>query len=461
MALQQHNYDQQIRKYVLQVIRMLSNFQVAYGDGTLIRVPVTYGDSSRQVAAIIKQNSENGLSTTPQIAVYISAIKYARDRVQDPTFENNVPVRIREYDKLTDSYLAKQGNAYSVRRIMPAPYDLSVKVDMWTSNNDQKMQLIEQIAPLFNPSLELQRSDQYLDWASLTVVELIDMTWSNRSIPMGTDDTIDIASMELKMPIWISLPAIVTKMGVIEKIINSIFDPANVNDFVDSNDLLLGTRQAITFQNYGLWINSGQAQLLQANAVTSKPMAGELNTQVIVGETNHWPGVLGKYGTIRSGISQLRLNFPGDSDDEIIGTISIHPMDDKILLVNIDPDTLPVNTLPAITAVIDPQKIGPGISNMPIAALGQRYLLLNDVGSALDNEFAPAWHAGDIELIANKNDIIQFNGANWIVSFDSQAANTIQYVTNLTSGQQYKYQDTSWTKSYEGEYSPLNWRLVI
>ena len=54
-----HFYDGQIRRYITQVIRLLSNFSVKYSDGTLVRVPVLYGDSDRQAAHILQDNSEN------------------------------------------------------------------------------------------------------------------------------------------------------------------------------------------------------------------------------------------------------------------------------------------------------------------------------------------------------------------------------------------------------------------
>ena len=67
-------YDGQIRRYLLQTIRLLSNFVVKYGDGTLKQVPVMYGDSDRQVANINRQNSENKINSAPRIAVYLSLI---------------------------------------------------------------------------------------------------------------------------------------------------------------------------------------------------------------------------------------------------------------------------------------------------------------------------------------------------------------------------------------------------
>ena len=63
--MQMYFYDEQIRRYLLQFTRMVSLFQVEYGrneQGTtdLVRVPVRYGDASRQAQTIIQQNSEIG-----------------------------------------------------------------------------------------------------------------------------------------------------------------------------------------------------------------------------------------------------------------------------------------------------------------------------------------------------------------------------------------------------------------
>ena len=69
---QQFFYDEQIRRFLLQFIRAFSNFQVEYGkdrDGntTLQTVPVKYGDSTRMVSSIIRENSENKIMPTPMI----------------------------------------------------------------------------------------------------------------------------------------------------------------------------------------------------------------------------------------------------------------------------------------------------------------------------------------------------------------------------------------------------------
>ena len=87
--LVQFSYDGQIRRFIVQFIRMMSNFQVEFGknsDGTrtLQTVPVYYGDPSRQASLILKNNSENALSAVPAMAAYISGLTYDRERLQNP-----------------------------------------------------------------------------------------------------------------------------------------------------------------------------------------------------------------------------------------------------------------------------------------------------------------------------------------------------------------------------------------
>ena len=89
----QHFYDAQIRRYITQTIRVLSNFTVRYGDGTLHRVPVLYGDADRQAANIIKQNSENKINSVPRISVYVSELKLDRSRLSDASYVGKLHFR--------------------------------------------------------------------------------------------------------------------------------------------------------------------------------------------------------------------------------------------------------------------------------------------------------------------------------------------------------------------------------
>ena len=98
-----HFYDGQVRRYLLQVIRLFSNFVVKYGDGTLVRVPVVYGDPDRQAATIINQNSENAVQNVPKIAVYISDLQLDTNRLGDSSFVGKIHVRERAIDE-TNAY---------------------------------------------------------------------------------------------------------------------------------------------------------------------------------------------------------------------------------------------------------------------------------------------------------------------------------------------------------------------
>ena len=70
-------YDGQIERFVVQFIRIMSGYEVEFGQDrtgskTLQRVPIYYADGSKQVAAILANNSENTMQTVPAMAVYIS-----------------------------------------------------------------------------------------------------------------------------------------------------------------------------------------------------------------------------------------------------------------------------------------------------------------------------------------------------------------------------------------------------
>jgi len=127
------------------------------------------------------------------------------------------------------------------------------------------------------------------------------------------------------------------------------------------------------------------------------------------------------------------------------------------LLFDVDPDTVPQNTLDPVDAVIDPLLSGPG-AGLPTAAAGQRYLILNAIGDDQNPQPAEAWGP----LVAAANDIIEYDGAFWNVAFGSTTNTTnIQYMTNVTTGLQYLWTGTAWVKSYEGIYPAGSWSLVL
>ena len=336
---------------------------------------------------------------------------------------------------------------------MPVPYKLTLNCDIWTSNTNQKFQIFEQVATLFNPALEIQSTDNYLDWTSLSVVELEAVTWSSRTIPQGTENPIDIMTMRFNLPIFISSPAKVKKLGVVEKIVASVFNAdGDANESILDNDLLLGTRQKFTPYNYQTLLIGNKVQVLKYNQTVDAA-----NVSITLPDSppsnEFWQAVVGMYGVLRPGISQIRFDNLWGDDTEIIGTISYDPTDDRFLLIDLDEDTLPQNTMDPVNAIINPLTAGPG-SGLPAAAVGQRYLVLDDMGGGTD-----AWgsFAG-----ARANDIIEYDGEFWFVAFEAAAQTTnVEYVTNITTSIQYRWTGTEWVKSYEGLYPGGEWSLVL
>jgi hypothetical protein len=466
-ALQSFFYDAQIERFLIQFIRLMSGFQVEFGqdrDGntTLQRVPIYYGDGSRQAASIITNNSENAMTSTPAMTVYINNFTYDRDRVQEPYHVSKMHIRQRSYNDVTNEYEQTQGNAFTIERPMPVPYTLELKVDIWTSNTKQKLQLLEQLIVLFNPALEIQSTDNYIDWTSLSVVYLESPNWTSRSVPIGTENPIDVATLTFKLPIWISAPVKVKKLGVIHKMISSIYDgDGDLNESVYDVNARMGNRQYFTPMDYGVLLIGNSLTLLKTHEL-ELPREPTLSIPVKVGTKDTWRSLINVYGVLENGISQIRL-LQEESGVEVVGTVSYHPTDDTQLIFNADIDTYPTNTLDPVDAIVNPTKVNVDQLVTTVTS-GTRFLILKDIGS-FDNQptyGADFWRGSDgSDLVANANDIIEYNGTRWNVVFDSQTSDSVQYVSNLNTGTQYKWDGFNWVKSWEGEYKNGTWTIIL
>ena len=490
----QHFYDGQIRRYITQTIRILSNFVVKYGDGTLVRIPVMYGDPDRQVANIIKLNSENAVNACPRIAVYVTGLELDSMRLSDSTHVGKMHIRERDIDN--GVYTTGQGRNYTVERLMPTPFKLTMKVDIWSANTDQKLQILEQLLVLFNPALELQTTDNYVDWTSLTVLNLNMVNWSSRSVPVGADTPIDIATLTLSTPIWINPPAKVKHLGVITKIITSFYENATVdeNTYIDGLGYSSSTQTVsmsdklttlyTTISDYHIQVYNNQAVLL-GKSENALPREVTLEIPVRQGTPISWTDILEQYpGKYTAGSSTLFLLQSNGT--EVVGTVAVNPLDDTILTVTWDQDTLNTNTgidsqgridsdpgydpdnsnrpnsPGTFDAIIDPTKVGPGhgITDLQV---GDRFLIIEDIGSEINEDGADAWkNLDNSDFIANANDLIEWSGTQWNVIFDSaQESDTLIYQTNIYTGVQYMWNGVAWVKSFEGMYKAGSWRLEL
>lgn len=422
----QYFYDGQIRRYLTQIVRAFSNFSYQDGDGDVRTVPVMYGDITRQVASILRDNSENKLPSAPRMGVYITGLQMDRARLSDSSYVSKINLRDRAYDNETGLYNTSQSKGYTVERLHPTPYTLSVNIDVWSTSTDQKLQILEQIFMLFNPDLEFQTTDNYIDWTSLSVLQLENINFSSRTIPSGTETEIDVATLGFIAPIYISPPVKVKKLGVITDIITSIFDQeqgtislegfnpptdgkawsANgvtvlpdgtvVNEgFIGLNSTVSsgGGRLDLTnpivasYRNFDITIQTGVAKLVQ-------------NKKLRLGEIS-WLNVLeaeapAKY---QNGISQIKL-YRAELGTPIVGTFSIST--DKLeMSVSYDVDTLPSDTVitgpsrvnGSIDFVINPTTWNP----TSFKTTGIRALLTGPIGGKVERKFTQSGKTSRID----------------------------------------------------------------
>ena len=315
--------------------------------------------------------------------------------------------------------------------------------------------------------MEIQTSNNYVDWTSLSVVELTGMTFSSRSIPAGLENDIDIATLNFTTPVWLTTPAKVKKLGVITKIITSIFtEPSGsieAGDFAHSDeiDYFSGTTPAsvnvTTLGNLSLLVLNNTAKLLPPSSDGTK--------------FTNWMAILEAYpGKFTANLSQIRMTKA--DGNEMIAYISLNPTDDFAMAMSIDSDSVDFDTqlisagypngYGRIDAIINPQTYNPATTTV-----GTRYLILEDINAV--PEFGNGDYSGPIAWKdANgddhqyySNNIIEWDGTQWQTIFSSQTTTDATYITNSYTGVQYKWDGESWMKNFEGIYDPGKWRLIL
>ena len=173
-----------------------------------------------------------------------------------------------------------------------------------------------------------------------------------------------------------------------------------------------------------------------------------------------WTRYLDQYSGLKDNVTQIRLRLNADPEDgttpnDIVGTIAATGTG-NVVDYTVDTDTLP-GTAFTVNAIINPHKSYPNDGTLPVAATGQKYLILDDIGAVGAANVTDAWG----NLVANKNDIIQYNGSTWVVFFDSSATADTTYIQNNFTGDQFKWNGTQWMDSYQGRYYPGFWRIVM
>lgn len=217
--IQYYHYESQLRSYLLQFCAIFYGLRVRTGKGEceeqqFITVPIVIGHKDRVVAAVMSGNTQNRVFSLPTMAAHLQNIALAPERRRTPGIVDQrvtMPVGGIFPNDLT-----------VIKRAAPVPYNITVDLTIYASNTDQLHQILEQILVLFNPDVQIQKSDGPFDWTKLTKVELTDIA-NEENYPSGTERRVIQWTLTFEIPIYLSIPMGV-KDDLVRKIIIQIGD---------------------------------------------------------------------------------------------------------------------------------------------------------------------------------------------------------------------------------------------
>lgn len=435
-------YDAQFRRTLMQLIWLFSEFQVQYGiddDGNpkYRKVPCRYADFSRMAQYILAGNSENVAKSAPMMTISVDEFNMSRKDVrshwsQKIVLGTNVSPAQNEYTK----ELAEQ---HLVERFNPVPWDLTFSVNIWTTLLTTKMEILEQIATLFAPAVTLQTSENPLDWCSLTDVELVNTTFSSRSVPQGTDTELDIATMQFKCQIWMSLPSKVTKPKLIHQIVTNMQMASTESDFIvsDFDDIVV---DVFTPKNMGILVEKVDTETKSTETYKLTLVGEGLNTISRNGKIFSWD-VYFKYlePDFKNKSKSIRfLQGIEDSDPIKADVISVGEDDTaNELLVQVD-SSIYTSTVPIKAFIVEAEQLQKALPE-------QKYINVSERNISYKGSIIPPNY---VATITNTSATI------------AEPSTVSGYVYNSDDESYYRYNsEFGWHRGIMNKYRAGYWRI--
>lgn len=335
-------YSAQIERVLKHLVRIFSEFQIqtgkdANGNPEYKRVPCRYGDMSRQTAVIMNNGSENIAQTAPMMVLSISSLKLSREDVRAPVSEQTM-VGINKKNQ-NGTFSNELEGYYEIERLNPIPWNMEFKINIWTTNTTNKLELFEQISTLFAPSIMFQLSTNPYDWSSSSYIELIDYNYSSRNFPQGTSYTLDISDFTFKTTVWLTTPNKVDRAKMIKKIVTSLSVPS-VTDF----DIpLFGQWDYLPYDVYTPGNHNIKVQ--QSGNTLYITLLTDYGSVTHNGATLSWKTLFDNYSNDTSG-SQISLLTSVEDEHPII--CSVDSFNSNVLQ-----GTINTTTLPTVTQTLD------------------------------------------------------------------------------------------------------------
>ncbi len=206
-------YDNQLKRMILQIMSCFTGYTVRTGvqrDGKhrFLDVPVMHGDMDKTVGYIYQGGSENVMSYIPIMSLVMNRMSQKASWRQSPQHFEKYNFFERAMDADGNLIANQPARRKTVERFMPVPYDITVALSIWASNQDQGYQLIEQIATVFNPDMDIALSNSPADWTFLTSLIFQGDIEMEKVVPSGVEaDPLYTYTLNFDTVIWMNPPA--------------------------------------------------------------------------------------------------------------------------------------------------------------------------------------------------------------------------------------------------------------
>ena len=155
-------YHEIIRKTIISFGTLFNDLNIKHKDSSggvvsQLKVPLAYGPTQKFLARLEQQaNLDKPVQITmPRMSFEMTSIAY------DSTRKSGI----------TQTFRAVDGNDKMKKVFMPVPYNLGFRLSIMTQYNEDAMQIIEQILPVFQPSFNV-------------TVDLVSSIGEKRDVPM-------------------------------------------------------------------------------------------------------------------------------------------------------------------------------------------------------------------------------------------------------------------------------------
>lgn len=434
-------YHGQIRKIILHTLRIFSNFCISTGKDEkgkdiLRRVPVTFMSTDKSALYQINNATDNVIESCPKMVLTISEIKTNSERGYSAPYEPyESEITEKRWNEEKGNYEYDIGNTYSVTRFNPIPIGIVFKLYILTTLQTQKFQLFEQIRTLFSPTLELQTSENPMDWSRVTAITLTGINYSSKGTSNLDGTQLDSMDMTFEVDTNLDTPSLIDKSNVIETIVTSMY-PTNSLEDIYGWDFDEVFRRYYTPHKSSILVKNNKDVILKPGAYPN------------------WYKLFNAYALQYDATKNNTYLHCKVGNKEVLGVVHIDKNDEMKLIWNIEQSTLPETNLDDIKYIIDPHEYEP--DNI----IGERYLIIKSIGSKSEWWGQFKNDKGDDIPSVDANCIIEYDGNNWIVKTDPSQHPAVYYIKD-EDGDIWTWNDEyqCWTDILNGTFNEGYWRL--